>query len=147
MGDSGRRARNSIASSPAPIASPSEHYARCNRSTLPKATEKALLEVLLGTDRYNPRHHQVYDQNKALFGEKNTKFRKKVVDRRLKLEKDRLERPHYFDWLCGYHELQPNDLQLTTATPPAATVNLDSSSMSNRYREKGKQKEGIISCS
>ena len=149
MGDSGRRnstsgLTDSTLATPSSSSSKSNRRPLSNKKTVPKATDKALIQILLGPLRHIERHYQIYDKDQGIFGKKNSTLRRAVIDRRRFLEKARIERPEEFHTLCIEHDLQP--------PPPPTAVEylaseLDSSRMSNRYREKGKQKEGIISYS
>jgi hypothetical protein len=97
-----------------------------NSRTVPEETDKALLEVLNGPERYNTRHFQVYDANQAAFGGKNSELRAKVHKRRQYLEKARVEQPVAYYRYClklGVAAETPAELlhPPTTSAPPRTT--------------------------
>jgi hypothetical protein len=90
----------SPASPAASLASPRRTLS--NSRSLPDATQKALLEILVGEEReaFFARPFQVYDRNPFLFGEKGSAFREKVHKRVKYLEESRKGKKQLFAVKC-----------------------------------------------
>jgi hypothetical protein len=106
------RLRRSSAQSASSFASPSSSTASIssprkaltNSKSLPDANEKALLEILVGSEVEREPHFarpcQTYDQNPDLFGPKGSDFRVKVHKRLKYLEKSRIKKGSLFYTRC-----------------------------------------------
>lgn len=153
MADRRRKVGHSSAQSDSSFTSPSSlsspRKSLTNKRSLPDEVETALLEILVGNLReaHLARPCQIYNQNTSLFGEKNTRQRRKVHRRIKYLEETRINRYNKFVKKCREHGVQIDGSDSDEGEIDESVVRLaaidflpseldssrDSGSMANRY--------------